>query len=241
MKPRILIPIICCILLNSCIVKSLFPFYTKETVHFEETFLGIWADKNDKNRKWTILSLSDIDKVEKEMDSSSNKKESDKTFEKYKKGYLAIYGHENEESKTTFLVMPFKIDNQIFLDFTPFYVSTDKKLLDHHLIATHSLVKFDIEDENNVSIKWLSSDKIGELISNNRIKIKHEKIGFEEEYLLTASSEELQKFIKKFMNSNDENKWKTDVKYNLKRIDTNEDYNNILKDLVKGKMDDVFN
>jgi hypothetical protein len=217
----------------------LFPFYTKETVHFEETFLGIWADKNNENRKWTVLSIRDIDEAEKKINTSSSKKESDKTLEKYKKGYLAIY--ETSESKTAFLVMPFKIDEQIFLDFTPFYFSTDESLLDHHLISTHSLAKFDIKNENELSIKWLSSDKIGELIKNNYIKIKHEKVGFEEEYLLTASSEELQKFIKKFMNSNDENKWKTDIKYNLKRIDTNEDYNNILKNLVSGKMGDIFN
>ena len=239
MKSRAILLLVSCILLNSCIVKSLFPFYTKETVHFEESFLGIWEDEKDKNKSWTVLSIRDIDEAEKKADSNSSKKENDKTFEKYKKGYLAIY--ETSESKTAFLVMPFKINDQLFLDFTPFYFSTDESLLDHHLISTHSLAKFDSNSENELSIKWLSSDKIGELIKNNYIKIKHEKVGFDEEYLLTASSEELQKFIKKYMDSSDENKWKTDVKFNLNKVSTTQDYDNILKNLVSGKMDDIFN
>ena len=55
-------------------------------------------------------------------------------------------------------------------------------------------------------------------IAQSQIHIKYEKFGFDEsQYLLTASSEELQKFIKKYMNSNDEKKWSSEIQYNFKK------------------------
>ena len=69
-----------------------------------------------------------------------------------------------------------------------------------------------------LSVKWFSSEKLAELLDEDKIKIKHEEVGFTETTLLTASSEELEKFIKKYMDSKDEDKWKTDVEFNLKRV-----------------------
>jgi hypothetical protein len=87
-----------------------------------------------------------------------------------------------------------------------------------HLIKTHSLAKLDMVSNNSISIKWLDEDKLKFLLNNDKIKIKHEKVGFDETILLTASSEELVKFIQKYMNSEDEEKWKTDTQFDLKRI-----------------------
>ena len=40
----------------------------------------------------------------------------------------------------------------------------------------------------------------------------------QDKYLLTASSEEFEKFIKKYINSDDKEKWKTSTKYTLTKI-----------------------
>ena len=40
-----------------------------------------------------------------------------------------------------------------------------------------------------------------------------------DKYLLTASSKELQKFLEKYMASNDAEKWETSTKYTLSRTD----------------------
>ena len=88
-----------------------------------------------------------------------------------------------------------------------------------HLFNTHTLAKLDIDSDNEINIKWLSSKKLETLLDENKIKIKHEKVGFDETVLLTASSEELVKFIEKYMASEDEDKWKTDIEANLKRTD----------------------
>ena len=80
------------------------------------------------------------------------------------------------------------------------------------------MAKFDLLNDNEIDIRWFSSDKLEELLKENRIKIKHEKVGFWDTIVLTASSEELEKFIKKYMDSKDEDKWKTDVEANLTRV-----------------------
>ncbi len=76
----------------------------------------------------------------------------------------------------------------------------------------------DFLNDNKVDINWFSSEKLMELLEQDKIKIKHERVGFGETILLTASSEELQEFIKKYLNSNDADKWATDVEFNLNRI-----------------------
>jgi hypothetical protein len=88
-----------------------------------------------------------------------------------------------------------------------------------HLIGTHTLAKFDFLNENEVAISWFSSKKLEQLLDEDKIKIKHEQVGFAETTLLTASSEELRKFLKRYMDSKDNDKWKTDVEINLKRAD----------------------
>jgi len=69
-----------------------------------------------------------------------------------------------------------------------------------------------------INLKFFDEEKLNELIDQNRIRIKYEKFGFDEDqYLLTATSEELQKFIKKYMNSNDETKWASEIQYNFQK------------------------
>lgn len=235
MKTRILICITALILLNSCIVNSLFPFFTQDTISFEKAFLGIWEDKKNNSNRWIVASVEDVyqnakDKAE-EKDIVS--------YNKYKKGYYIFYEEKSKDRTTAFLAMPFKINDQLFLDFTPlFYDINNTSLESHHLVPTHSLVKFDILDNNTIDIKWLSSDKLEGLIKNNRIKIDYEKIGIEnDKYLLTASSNELQKFIKKYMVSNDANKWKTDIKFNLKRTKSPEESLDLIKKIMDNKAD----
>ena len=143
--------------------------------------------------------------------------ESLKKFDKYKNSFYVKRGVNEEE--VTYLVTTFKINNQTFLDFLPLaHKKNNGKLLESHSIYTHSLVKYNVKNNGEIEIKWLDEKKITALFEEKKIKIKHEKIGLiGEEYLLTAKSEELQKFIKKYISSNDSNKWKTSTKFILSK------------------------
>jgi len=219
LKPRLLILALGFLLLNSCVVKSLFPFYTINSIYFEKKFIGTWEDA--ENGKWKVLPFQETFlKESKKKNPSELGKDDLEMYNKYKNGYIVYL--EKDSTKTSFLAMPFKINNQLFLDFTPIEDKESDELKNDlykmHLIETHTLAKFGITSENEISIKWFSSKKLEQLLNEDKIKIKHEEVGFMETILLTASSEELEKFIKKYMDSNDQDKWKTDVEAKLRRV-----------------------
>jgi len=217
-KPKLVILSLLFLALNSCVVKSLFPFYTNSTIYFEKRFIGNWVDY--ENAKWEIVRFQDVLlKENKKTKASELDADQFRIYNKYKNGYVVYF--EKDNTKSSFLAMPFKINNQLFLDFTP--IESDKieelknDLYKMHLIGTHSLAKFDILNDNEVAISWFSAEKLEQLLDEDKIKIKHEEVGFTETTLLTASSEELQRFIKKYIESKDNDKWKTDVESSLKR------------------------
>lgn len=206
------------LVLSSCVVKSLHAFYTPDIVYFEQKFVGQWLDTDSVN--WNVQPFKEVFLKENHYENTSELKDDDlKIYNNYKDGYVVYY--EKENTKSTFLAIPFKINNQLFLDFTPIAdiesEKTKNDLYKMHLINTHSLAKLDIVSNDSAGIKWLDEDKLKALMDGDKIKIKYEKVGFDETFLLTASSEELVKFIEKYMDSRDEEKWKTDIEFNLKR------------------------
>lgn len=218
MKTRSIIFTLIILLFNSCLVKSLHPFYTKDVVSFDSSLVGTWSSKGAK--KWLIEDLKDKVLRENKVSSLEELDDADrKMYEEFKGSYFVSITDDGIES--FFLVVPFKIDNQLFLDFSPFMVESDlNSLTQNHLLNAHSLVKLDVLNDGKVSLNWFDEDRIKDLFKQNKIKIKHEKIRgslFEEEILLTAKPKELQKFIRKYMASNNEDKWKTDTKYTLTR------------------------
>lgn len=219
-KPRLIILALLFFIINGCVVKSLFPFYTSNSIVFEKKFIGNWIDT--EYAKWNIQPFQEV--ILKENNKANPSELDDEQFalyNKYEKAYVVYF--EKDSTKSSFLAMSFKINNQLFLDVTPI---EDKEIDDLknnilykiQLIGTHTLAKFDILNDNQIDINWFSSEKLEKLLKENRIKIKHEKVGFWDTILLTASSEELEKFIKKYMDSKDEDKWKTDVEFNLTRV-----------------------
>jgi hypothetical protein len=182
-------------------------------------FVGNWLDTDKAH--WSVQPFKEVILKENQKVNVSELSLDDlEYYNKYKDGYVVTL--EKDSTETTFLAMPFKIKNQMFLDFTPIEDKEidrlDNNLYKMHLVNTHSLAKLDMDTNDKVNIKWLAQDKIKELLDENKIKIKHEKTGFDETILLTASSEELVKFIEKYMDSKDENKWKTDVEFTLNRV-----------------------
>lgn len=214
MKTKHLILALSLVVLSSCVVKSLHPFYTKETISYDDQFIGNWKD--NKNGEWKIIPFKDEILNGTSLEKLS--KEDLKIYNEYKNGYYILRNKKGKE--TIYLANPFKINNQTFLDFLPLGQNQGiDGLLQDHLIYTHSLVKYDILKNGEISIKWLDEDKIKTLFENKRIKIKHEVLGvIDKNYLLTAEPEELQKFIKKYITSNDTEKWKTSTKFTLTKL-----------------------
>lgn len=74
------------------------------------------------------------------------------------------------------------------------------RLFDFHIIPVHTFAKVVIE-KDKIKFKWFNGEWLEKLIEENRIRIRHENNG--DFILLTAKSAELQKFLKKYLNSED--------------------------------------
>ncbi|PQJ21863.1 hypothetical protein [Tenacibaculum sp. SG-28] len=208
--------IVISVFLNSCIVRSLLPFYTKDSIRYTEDFLGTWND--EEGHSWIITSAKDV--LVKKPDSTTIDSMDELALQKYSDSYLITHKKQNTDLESYFIATPFWIDGQYFLDFFPIETINDNllKLVSYHIVFAHSLVKLDFNDKAEVSIQWFDEDVMRTLFQENKINIKHQKTGLlEEDFLLTASSKDLQKFIKKYMASEGTDKWKTSVKFTLSK------------------------
>jgi len=228
MKTKSIIFLLGLFLLNSCIVKSINPFFTRDKVEYDRTLEGHWKSKNGE---WKIISLKDEirnsylkDKkhsITKELDKGDVKfsKEDLDLMKKLKDTYVVYYTYYGDEAM--FIATPFKVGDQLFLDFTPFDFDSDgiNSMALQHLIKTHSVCMVEYDDSENLKFKWLSEDVVKDLMKNNKLKIKHQKIGLDDDFVLSASSNELYRFIEKFMASDIPNKWEKDQIYTLTKVD----------------------
>ncbi len=216
MKTKGILLISAILLFSSCIVKSLQPFYTKDSLSFNEKLLGNWTD--NKKGKWEIASVED-EFIKDRKEGIKFSEDDKKAFENYKDGYIIQYI--KKEKEVGFIAMPFKINDDYFMDFIPIEIEDDgiNSLAAQHLLKTHSVTKLDINSDNDITFSWLSERRIKDIFEANKMRLKHEKVGPEEALLLTASSEELYAFLKKYIKSNIEDKWKKEDMLTLTRTD----------------------
>lgn len=213
---------------------------TNETLPILDSKNG-YTDSVDYNNLWRFKAVNNLNEADTLINFNMFGYDVEKIKiykEKYSGGYIAYYEEivatlnkdgspidpTTDESQNPgfykkkvswFMAMPFKINNQLFLDFTPLdnYIQRENinSLLENHSIETHSLAIVNQVSKNKFDISWLAAGKVDSLIDNKKIKIKHEKYGvnafLNQSTLLTAPPEELQSFIKKYMNSKDEKKW----------------------------------
>lgn len=200
------------LVMQSCILKSIQPFYTSDVVSFDSSLLGNFTD--NKNGNWEILSFKEaFDKDNK--DANKYSKEDIEMLKKYNQAY--IVSQTKKERRVTFLGVLFKVENDLFLDFTPidYDDNNSNPLALQHLLKTHSVAKVNKQKEGVIELQWLDEEPIEELLKKEQLKLKHERVGVDETLVLTASSKELHQFLVKFVKSNLEKKWVDSRTYKL--------------------------
>lgn len=212
MKTRLVFLSFCVLLFSSCIVKSIQPYYIKSAEKYDANLIGKWTD--NKSGSWEIASFKDEWEKEKK-DNTKFSKEDLRNYENYKEGY--VIKNVRKEKEALFIGIPFKVNEHLFVDFTPFEYDTDdlNRLAGQHLLKTHSTAYVEINTDNSMTLKWLNEKVMRQLLDNKKLRIKHEKTGIDEDLILTATSKELHEFLKKFMRSKIEDKWDNDVIYKL--------------------------
>ncbi|MEM6720553.1 MAG: hypothetical protein AAF611_14595 [Bacteroidota bacterium] len=206
MKTRIILLIAGIFLLNSCVLKSLQPFYIQEAISFEKALVGNWNDQ--EKSQWHIVSFKTKlaeEKAKKDplaIDMSAY-------FERYREGYFITYTKNDQEA--TFVAMPFKIHGKLFIDMTLIEDMSNNptNLVGQHIIKAHTVAKVTISDDKQIRFDWLDDERIKELQKAEQIKLSYTTIHVDDTLLLTATSKELYQFLEKFVANNTDEVWGT--------------------------------
>ncbi|MDO1500742.1 hypothetical protein Q2T40_11415 [Winogradskyella maritima] len=212
MKTRLLIAVSALLLFSSCIVKSLQPFYKKEQLNFDTRLIGKWIDHREGT--WEFVSFKTEWKKE-NKEPTKLMKEDREAYENYKDGYVMTYIEHGKEAN--FIAMPFKVGKAVYLDVMPFIYDTDKinDLISQHLLKTHSVARVDFSNDKPIALKWLPESTITSLFEQEKLRLKFEKSGIDQDLVLTDDTEALNAFLHKFEKFKENNKWENDTTYKL--------------------------
>ncbi len=167
---------------SGCVVYSFYPLYTEKDLFANEILTGKWID-ND-GAKWNFEHAYHGKKVPENIDSTS----------------YVLQIVDKDSLKSEFSVHVIKLGGNYFLDFylEDFLDDDNLNLASFHIIPVHTFAKLTISN-NHLQINWFDQNWLEDLIKENKIRIHHEKN--DDFILLTAKPGELQKFVTKYVNS----------------------------------------
>jgi len=170
--------------LSGCGIFSLHPLYHKEDLILNTDLIGTW--QNEENEDIIVI------------DTFRNK-----TYE-----FTIIDGKDTVKFKMGLL----ELNNQYFIDLFP---PDDCSPLDggdcyswenriKNYIPAHTFMKFDYIDDE-IYLTEFDNDRLIDLFQQNRIRLAHEVIPDDDDdyVVITASTNDLQKFITRYANDKD--------------------------------------
>ena len=186
MKKKIYLSVfVVVLLLHGCFIKSLHPFFQEKNVVFDPELVGTWMDQDSS--KWNIVQMP-MSKGFLQGDTVDN-------------SYLMSF-EDQKGNITWYDTHLFELEGERYLDFFPLLEEImDDNLAINSIIPSHSLAKLMVKDHDHIKVEFFNEEWLHDLMQKNRVKIAHEKINMSKDYkpyVLTASTEELQKFIIKY-------------------------------------------
>lgn len=195
MKTRIILSIflVLAFILPGC-VFSLYPLYTESDLVYDSKLEGVWSDPDNKEA-WKFENL-----LQHETGPDKNKPEQEKNKILKdplinNKTYLLTYT-ENGEARRMEAHLT-RLDDNLFLDIFPKDLNLKNSFFESQFVPVHTYVKITITG-NRVELYFLNTDFLDKLLEQNTIRIKYESL--DNYKVITASTDELQKFIKKYAN-----------------------------------------
>ena len=170
------------ILVNACI-PSLHPLYTEKDLVLDNRIVGTWVSEESSEDE----SIWKIEKYKRESPGNIGGK-------RYNLEQIQ-YG-----DTINFEVYLLKLGDYFYIDFYPDEYQYDNFMREMHMFPVHTFARVNI-NKNSIVIEHFSILWIEGLIQENKIKISHEESG--KNIILTASTQELQKFVVKY--AEDEN------------------------------------
>lgn len=180
--------------LAGCGIPSVHPLYTPDDLIIQEALTGQWQKKVG-GASYRVFNISELSTNEALRDSLDIE-EDDKFIADFKeKGLQRLYlivdsDFESQSEPAIYLGGLLKINNNYFLDLYKY-----PALGDVFSFPVHIFTKVELH-ENELVMYEFRQDWIKDLIEKRQLRIKHE-VSFDN-FLLTASTEELQKFVSKY-------------------------------------------
>lgn len=172
--------------ISSCLT-TLHPLFKPGDVCFDENLLGSWrVDKENDTLTFCRATAANFEGLPEEL-----KKLSSKAYE------LQMGGWEEEQ---LFLAFLFKIGKNTYLDLYPMVHPKQKplnSLFMAHYLRTHTVYKVKL-DRRGLDMRALNGEFVEELITKNKLRIRHEQQETGGSLLLTASTDELQQYVLKY-------------------------------------------
>jgi len=172
--------------MTSCLVSSLHPFFKPEDKFYDTAMEGYWMDAD--SAIWTIVpKIASKQFMGEEIHDST---------------YVITY-YEDEDDISILNGTLFELNGINYVDFIP-DPDADHCMSDmtsYHYIPVHTLARVQY-CKDSILLYWYGDEWLNDLFEQNRIRISHETVsspGYDR-HVLTAETDELQKFIKKYAN-----------------------------------------
>ncbi len=167
----------------SCI-PSLYPLYRDKDLLTDDRLNGVFSDGEDDCWEFRHIGPEEAGALGGD-------------WKHYRSGYTYHLTVSEDGIKEDFAAHLLRLGEDLYLDFFPVEYEICPDFLSMHLAPSHIFAKVELADEHIV-FHFFDPDWLDELIEKDRIKISHVELS--DRYLLTAKTEELQKFILKFAN-----------------------------------------
>jgi len=183
---KVIILILAMTAMSSCLVSSLHPFFKAKDKYFDTSLVGYWIDGDSSI--WTILP---------NMVTAGFMGP-----EKHDSSYVITY-YEDEEKYAALTGTLFRLNDVDYVDFMPDpdedHCTSDMTTFHHVPVHTLARVQY---NKDSILLYWYGDEWLNELLEQNRIRIQNETIpGYDSDrHVLTAPTDELQKFIRKYAN-----------------------------------------
>jgi hypothetical protein len=186
MKTRTILAMLILIILAISCIPSLYPLYRDKDLIFDERLLGLFN---------TDGNITDMDTWEFEKLDWQAENKSGNDWNEYRSGKTYKMTAMENGKKAEFAVHLVKLGKNYYLDFFPVKYKIEHEMLYWHLVPAHIFGKIEFIG-NDIVMNWFDGDFLTKMIDSNKVKISHKML--ENSILLTANTEELQKFVKKF-------------------------------------------
>jgi len=96
-----------------------------------------------------------------------------------------------------------EINDVLYANFYPFNTEhLNYGTFSANIVKAHSFAKLEFSNDG-LSIYFFDTEMLEDLINNRQIRLKHEKIGVDDDVVITASTRELRSFLEKYGHRDD--------------------------------------